>query len=228
MSAEGYYTALEKSKLFQGLSAKEIKDGIDDISYDIRRFEEGEIIYHLMAKADRIGIILKGRAQAQKIYSNGDQFYFSVRVTGDIIGPVAAFSRLQRYPFEVRALEPTEILVFECTGFLRLLQSDVRVMKNFLIELASANFLLQQRLELLTYNAIQHKIAFYLLTAYTESGRGKILIPDSMTRWALMMNVSRPSLHRELKKMEALGLLRYLPPMIEIADSEGLKKLLEQ
>ena len=222
------YSFLEKSKLFCGLSAKEIKDSISHTLCYIKRFEEGENIYHLMAKADRIGVILKGRAQAQKIYLNGAQFNFSVRVAGDILGPVAAFSSVQRYPFEVKALEPTEILAFERMDFLRLLQSNIRVMENFLSELASANFLLQQRLELLTYNAIQHKIAFYLLMASAESGRSKIPIPDSMTRWALMMNVSRPSLHRELKKMEAQGLLRYLPPTVEITDSDGLKKLLEQ
>lgn len=222
------YSILEKSKLFRGLSAKEIKGSIGSISCYIKRFEEGETIYQFMAKADRIGIILKGSAQAQKIYPNGDQFNFSVRVAGDILGPAAAFSGVQRYPFEVKALESTESLVFERMGFLRLLQSNIRVMENFVSELASANFLLQQRLELLTYNAIQHKIAFYLLMASAESGRREVPIPGSMTRWALMMNVSRPSLHRELKKMEEKGLLCYLPPRIEIADLEELRKVLEQ
>ena len=56
------YSILEKSKLFCGLSAKEIKDSISHTLCYIKRFEEGENIYHLMAKADRIGVILKGRA----------------------------------------------------------------------------------------------------------------------------------------------------------------------
>jgi CRP-like cAMP-binding protein len=222
------YSVLEESKLFRGLSSKEIKSSIGNISCYIKRFEAGETICHLMTKADRIGILLKGRAQARKIYCNGDQFSFSVRAPGDILGPAAAFSGAQHYPFEVKAMELTEILVFERMGFLRLLQSDIRVMENFVSGLASANFLLQQRLELLSYNAIQHKIAFYLLMASSESGRSEILIPDSMTRWALMMNVSRPSLHRELRKMEEKRLLRYSPPIITISNSEGLRKLLEQ
>ena len=222
------YSILEKCKLFHGLSSKEIKDGIDNVSYFIKHFKEGEIIYQLMEEADRIGIILKGRVQAQKIYSNGGQFSLFIRTAGDSLGFVASFSDERRYPFEIKSLEATEIMVFERIDFLRLLQNNIRVMENFLSELATANFLLQQRLELLTYKAIQHKIAFYLLMVCEELGRSEISIPDSMTRWALMMNVSRPSLHRELKKMEGQGLIRYMPPKVEVLDSEGLKKLLER
>ena len=85
--------------------------------------------------------------QSHKLHPNGDQINFTVRQAGDIIGPAAVFSRMQQYPLEVRALEPTEVLTFERTGILRLLHGDIRVMENFISELASANFLLQQRLE---------------------------------------------------------------------------------
>lgn len=109
-----------------------------------------------------------------------------------------------------------------------MLRKNERLTDNFISELASANLLLQQRLELLTYNAIQQKIAFYLLMASRESGKGAVPVPDSMTRWAMMMNVSRPSLHRELKKMEAGGLIRYSPPVVEIINPGGLWQVLEK
>lgn len=222
------FSTLTTCRLFRGLSIEEIKTIIGNISCYIKHYEEGETVYHLMSKADRIGIILKGRVQAQKIIPNGNQFNFSVRQAGELLGPAAAFSDVRKYPFEVKAMETTDILTFERTGLLQMLQSDVRLMDNFISELASANFLLQQRLELLTYNAIQQKIAFYLLMASKESGKAAVSIPSSMTRWALMMNVSRPSLHRELKKMEGHDLIRYSPPVIEILDFDGLWQVLEE
>ena len=48
-----------------------------------------------------------------------------------------------------------------------------------------------------------------------------------MTKWALTLNVSRPSLHRELRKLEAMGFVRYRPPDIEILDAAGLKSTLK-
>ena len=47
-----------------------------------------------------------------------------------------------------------------------------------------------------------------------------------MTRWAMLMNVSRPSLHRELRRMETEGLIRYTPHRIEILTPDGLEALL--
>jgi DNA-binding Lrp family transcriptional regulator len=40
------------------------------------------------------------------------------------------------------------------------------------------------------------------------------------------MNVSRPSLHRELRKLEAEGIISYAPPLIKINDFEALEEVL--
>ena len=45
--------------------------------------------------------------------------------------------------------------------------------------------------------------------------------------WAMLMNVSRPSLHRELRRMETEGLIRYTPHRIEILTPDGLEALLD-
>lgn len=97
------FSTLTTCRLFRGLSIEEIKTIIGNISCYIKHYEEGETVYHLMSKADRIGIILKGRVQAQKIIPNGNQFNFSVRQAGELLGPAAAFSDVRKYPFEVKA-----------------------------------------------------------------------------------------------------------------------------
>ena len=53
------YSALEKCRLFRGLSAEEIERGIGDIPCHVKRYEEGETICPLMAKADQVDIILR-------------------------------------------------------------------------------------------------------------------------------------------------------------------------
>ena len=80
-----------------------------------------------------------------------------------MIGPAAVFSKSQKYPCDVIALEPATILFFQREDILLLLQKDLRIMKNFMTELATACFKLQQRLELLSYSGIAQKAAFYLL-----------------------------------------------------------------
>ena len=101
-------------------------------------------------------------------------------------------------------------------------------MKNFMTELATAAFMLQQRLEMLSYSGIAQKAAFYLLIHARQSGSNVIRIPDSVSNWAMIMNVSRSSLHRELKKLEESGIITYDPPAIEIHDSESLQNVLSK
>ena len=79
------------------------------------------------------------------------------------------------------------------------MQKDVKILQNFTTEIASATYMLQQRLELLSYSGIAQKAAFWLLMQVRQTGKTAVRIPDSISKWAMIMNVSRPSLHREIK-----------------------------
>ena len=222
------YTVLENSALFSGIPTKELCNDLNTVPHHIQRYDKGETIFHLMENASRIGIVLEGNVQAQKPFPNGSQINVSVRKAGELIGAAAAFSRSQKYPCDVVALESATILFFQREDILLLLQKDLRIMKNFISELATASFMLQQRLELLSYNGIAQKAAFYLLIQARQSGKNVIKIPGSVSNWAMVMNVSRSSLHRELKKLEADGLIAYAPPVIEIHDFEALQNVLSK
>ena len=193
------YSVLEKSSLFSGVPARELRGALESVPHHIVCYDKGETVFHLMEDADRIGIILEGRVQAQKPFPNGSQINVSIRNPGELIGPAAVFSQGQKYPCDI---------------------------KNFMTELATAAYMLQQRLEMLSYSGIAQKAAFYLLIHARQSGSNVIRIPDSVSNWAMIMNVSRSSLHRELKKLEANGIISYNPPTVEIHDPESLQNVM--
>ena len=154
--------------------------------------------------------------------SNGSQVNVSGRMPGEMLGHAAAFSNSHKYPCDIVALEPSTIMMFLREDVLLLMQRDLRILENFTTEIASATYMLQQRLELLSYNGIAQKDAFYLLIQARQTGKSTIRIPESMPNWAMVLNVSRPSLHRELSKLEAAGVISYAPPVIEIKDTDAL------
>ena len=222
------YSVLEKSTMISGVPTKELRDDLEAVPHHIQCYDKGETVFHLMEDANRIGVILEGRVQAQKPFPNGSQVNVSLRNPGDMIGPAAVFSRSQKYPCDVVSLEPATIMMFRREDILMLLQKDLRIMKNFMAELATATYMLQQRLELLSYSGIAQKAAFYLLIQARQSGNHAIRIPGSVSNWAMIMNVSRSSLHRELKKLEADGIISYDPPTIKIHDPEALQNVLSK
>ncbi len=175
----------------------------------LQRYGREETIFHLMDPALRVRIILEGRAEAQKSFPAGSQVNVSVRGPGEMIGPAAVFSKSRKYPCDIVALEPTTLMIFRKEELLSLMQKDVQILQNFTAEIASSTYMLQQRLELLSYSGIAQKAAFWLLLQTRQTGKTAVSIPDSMTRWAMIMNVSRPSLHRELRRLEAEGIIRH-------------------
>ena len=222
------YSILEKSTLFQGVEANVLRGYLEETPHHIQCYDKEETIFHLMDPALRIGIILEGRVEAQKSFPNGSQVNVSIRIPGEIIGPAAVFSKSQRYPCDIVALEHATLMMLRKEDLLSLMQKDVKILQNFTTEIASATYMLQQRLELLSYSGIAQKAAFWLLMQVRQTGKTAVQIPDSMSRWALIMNVSRPSLHREMKKLEEEGIIRYEGKNIYVLDPDGLQAVLSE
>ena len=222
------YSVLEKSALFQGIPANVLREDLEAAAHHIQCYDKDETIFHMMEDASRIGIVLEGRVQAQKAFPNGSQVNVSIRNPGDLIGPAAVFSRSRRYPCDVVALEPATVMMFRRDDLLSLMQRDVRILENLTSEIASATYMLQQRLELLSYNGIAQKAAFWHLMQTRQSGKAAVRIPDSVSKWAMLMNVSRPSLHRELKRLEEEHIISYAPPTIKILNADALQDVLSQ
>ena len=220
------YSVLEKSVLFHGIPAKDLRETLESVPHHIQCYDKGETIFRLMETANHLGIILEGRAEAQKPFPNGNQVNVSIRNPGEMIGSAAVFSTSQKYPCDVVAIEPLTLMVFRKENLMKLMQKDMRILENFTTEIASATYMLQQRLELLSYSGIAQKAAYYLLMQRKKTGNDIIPIPGSMTKWAMMLNVSRPSLQRELKAIESQGIVRLNKHNIEILRPDELQRTL--
>ena len=220
------FKVLERSSLFRGVPSDKLRELLDETPYQIQHCHKDEIVFHLMDKASRVGMILAGQIQAQKTFPNGSQVNVSVRVPGEMIGPAAVFSVTGRYPCDIVSTKTSDIMMFRKEDLLQLLQKDLLILENFTAEMASATYMLQQRLELFSYNGIAQKAAFYLLTQARQSGKNTVPVPESITKWALLMNVSRPSLHRELKGLETKGFIRTVGHTIEILNPGALQVIL--
>ncbi|MCR4676926.1 MAG: Crp/Fnr family transcriptional regulator [Sphaerochaetaceae bacterium] len=203
-----------------------MKEILSSTHYTIKNYEKRETVFHLMAPATHIGLILSGQVEAQKSFPNGSQINISVKGKGEMIGPAAVFSKVSKYPCDIIALNSVSIIMLEKNEIMKLMQNNVSILENITREISSAAYMLQQRLELLSYSGIAQKAAFWLLIRSRQSGSSNVQIPGSISRWAMNMNVSRPSLHRELKKMEETGIISYDPPVVCILDREALTNLL--
>ncbi len=220
------YSVLEKSDLFTGVSTADLRCILEEIPHHIQCYDKGETIFHLLEKATQIGVILEGKVEAQKLFSNGSQINVSVRVPGEIIGPAAVFSKTHKYPCDMVSLTPVTIMMFRKEDLMRMMQKNVRILENLTTEIATATYMLQQKLELLSYSGISQKAAFWILMQARQTGKDTVRIPGSVSKWAMQMNVSRPSLHRELKKLQDQKIILCDSSVIKILNANALHDIL--
>ena len=59
-----------------------------------------------------------------------------------------------------------------------------------------------------------------------QTGSATVPVPESVSKWAMLMNVSRPSLHRELRRLEQQGIISRSAAAITIQNEEALQNVL--
>lgn len=211
--------------IFAGKEKPEIANTLAQIKYKLCHFAKSEYIFRTDQPSLYIGIIIKGSVEVQKVFASGKVVSIVYRNKGGIFGGAIAFAQNSAYFCDVLANESSEILLLHKQVVLDLLYRNKTIAN--ILDLAADNILqLNRRIELLSYSSIKQKIAFFLLYDANASDHDKIHLPYSKKAWAEYLNVSRPSLCRELKNLSDAGMVTIQDRTIKIIHKEKLKTIL--
>lgn len=87
--------------------------------------------------------------------------------------------------------------------------------------------MLQTKVELLTIKSIRGKISAYLLRQYAKAGTSLLELPLNRNELADYLNVSRPSLSREMCKMRDEGISSFHLSTTKIINMDALADMIE-
>ena len=221
--------ALQKCTLFKHKNTDDIRHLLTSISPKIEHYKDNETIFSPIQPADRIGILLSGVVDVQKIFPNGKIVIIERKQVSEVIGEASIFSKHTNYPDHVCACKPCDILFIQKADLLKLFVQDTGFMLNFLEATSNSTLLLKHKIGILSLDTIQEKIAGYLIHTVQHEippGHEKMVeLPFSKKAWAESMNVSRTSLSRELRKLEQEGILSFEKRTIRIRDIDRLVKV---
>jgi CRP-like cAMP-binding protein len=192
--------SLYTSALFKNINQSEIDHALSSVEYEVKHYEKGDLIFGIDHTTKYIGIILEGCIEVQKNLASGKTISILNKKKGDLFGEGSVFSKTSTYPCNIFSKTKTTIFLISKQNMLHMISSNPMVLNNFLSSFADRVLLLNLKTELLSYSSIQQKIAFsllYLMEEYTQDN--VITLPYSKKAWAEHLNVSRPSLFRELK-----------------------------
>ena len=101
------------------------------------------------------------------------------------------------------------------------------LVENFLKLLSQKALMLNRKVEYLSIKGIRAKVSTYLYDQYLLQGSRDIQLSLNRTELADFLNVSRPSMSRELGKMREEGIIDFHLNRFHIKNEQALRHIFE-
>lgn len=219
---------LKNTKLFIGLSEEEILTCLKSIDFNIEEFEKDETIFHVGDKAKHINVLIDGAVSICRDSMDGKRSIVAIfNTVGAIFGEVFLFLENKGYEHYAKAASKVKLLkiskdyLFE--GSKEGKDYHKVFLGNMLSDLAFKNYYLNRKVQILSCSSLRQKIAMFLIQNMDRdkrciSGLGREEMAD-------LLNTARPSLSRELMKMQEEGIIEIDKKHIIIKNIKALENL---
>ncbi|EFI40434.1 cAMP-binding domain (catabolite protein activator) transcriptional regulator [Bacteroides sp. 3_1_23] len=218
---------LVNNPLFRGITPERLFADLEEISFHTRSYKKGEILAQQGAVCNRLVILTKGSVRGEMIDYSGRLIKVEDIAAPRAIAPLFLFGEENRYPVEVTANEPTEVIELPKSSVLRLFRKNEQFLENYMNLSANYARTLSDKLFFMSFKTIRQKLASYLLRLYKQQQQTHITLDRSQQELSDYFGVSRPSLARELAHMQEDGLLIADRKHITILQKEQLVRLIQ-
>ena len=218
---------LVNNPLFRGITPERLFADLEEISFHTRSYKKGEILAQQGAVCNRLVILTKGSVRGEMIDYSGRLIKVEDIAAPRAIAPLFLFGEKNRYPVEVTANEPTEVIELPKSSVLSLFRKNEQFLENYMNLSANYARTLSDKLFFMSFKTIRQKLASYLLRLYKQQQQTHITLDRSQQELSDYFGVSRPSLARELAHMQEDGLLIADRKHITILQKEQLVRLIQ-
>ena len=218
---------LVNNPLFRGITPERLFADLEEISFHTRSYKKGEILAQQGAVCNRLVILTKGSVRGEMIDYSGRLIKVEDIAAPRAIAPLFLFGEENRYPVEVTANEPTEVIELPKSSVLSLFRKNEQFLGNYMNLSANYARTLSDKLFFMSFKTIRQKLASYLLRLYKQQQQTHITLDRSQQELSDYFGVSRPSLARELAHMQEDGLLIADRKHITILQKEQLVRLIQ-
>ena len=222
--------ALSKSALCKEFTQDELLSLLEENNTEIKKYEKGSFVFEEGDVPDRLYVLIYGLVEVSKLTFSGKKILITtIENPGDMFAEVYMFMGKSKYDMSAQTGEESLILsisseFFENISYNTNALAAEKIRKNLMSIFAMKAYNLSGKVRLLGCGSIREKISLYLIENQTPSG--EIAKNPSSEELADYLNVTRPSLSRELGNMEKEGIIRLDGRKIVIVSQEKLEEYL--
>jgi len=222
--------AIHACGLFKNISDKDIEHLLNCSQAHVAVYNKGQMIFDQNQKPLYIHVLLDGAVDVGKFYADGRVAYVNrFENKGEVFGEILLFLEKDGYSFFAQAGSycrvlkmPKEFLTHQCG---KACFYHGQLTQNLLHLFADKAYFLNNRIQILSGSTLRNRIAKTLMIKCGEHPER----PLSMTREDLagFINATRPSVSRELSKMNEEGIIHLKGQKIFIKDMDRLSEYAE-
>ena len=208
-----YNEILESVPLFRGISEEERQQMLDCLRAQQQRFAAGAVILLAGDPADRVGVLLEGRAQVIREEFSGNRTILTGLNPGDLFAEAfaCASGEHKTLPVTVLAVAESVVLWMDYRKILRTCPAGCafhhRLVENMLAVVADKNLMLNRRIGHLSKRSTREKLLSYLSEQAALHGSAAFSIPFDRQQLADYLCVERSAMSAVLSKLREEGVL---------------------
>ena len=222
-------SALKDTALFKDLSEEEIQRCLECSKAESIVYEKGEMIFSEEDYPATLPVLINGSVTLGMDFYDGKRKIIAIfENKGDVFGHEYILLGQSRYGMYAQAqtksiilMMPKNFLVGTCErncGF------HSNLISNMMQLMAKKSLTLNERLEIMSCSTLRQKIAKMIL--FSIGGKSSMSVSMSRQEMADFLNTARPSLSRELMRMQNDGLITVEGRKITIKDRNALEEIL--
>lgn len=224
---------IKKCALFDGFTDAEINKLFDCLKARIVKYSRGQLIAKSNTEVHEICILLEGNLLEFITKNNAKREVLHSLVDGETFGLEQAFNPPNLLGYNVVAALDSTVLYISaesilkvcpktCAHHVKLIGNVLRVMSERITELENNN-------GYITIKGMRKKIAKLVYDKYLAQNSLTVNLGMNRNEMAKFLNVSRPSMSREMMRMrDNDGIFNFRKEIIEIKDIKALKKIAEE
>jgi len=198
---------------------------LHDLKFKTKLFKKGEWIAQQGNTVTALYILFKGSVKAEMISESGTVLKIETIHAPNPLAPAFLFAENNRFPVDVLALEPCEIIIISKETIMQQLTSNEAFLQGFMIFNSNRVHFLSERIKLLSVKTIKGKLAQYILA---RTHNMDFAMDMNQTALAEYFGVTRPSLSRSLSELVNEGILSLKGKRGKVLDMGKLKNAVIQ
>ena len=203
--------------VFLHLSEEKLRAFIDSTPHTLRSYAVSDFIAIQGDPCRSVYLLYNGEVRTTMSGPEGKQVTIEDLEAPVLLAPAFLFATVNRFPVNVTAKTPCEVLLINKENFVELMRNEPIVMQNFLRIISDRSHKLSQKINSFALHGLKSRVAVYLCQQGGISNQQEV---------SERMGVARPSLSRVLAELAEEGCIAFEKRKVIITDRTRLEKYL--